>query len=224
MAQREARERTSTAARLRARATELSRLAPVYAEQVERLVPMRERTAEVRQLADLAAGGGSNRLRMTLSAYVLAARLEEVAAVASDRLHSMTQGRYTLVHTDVGRGNGRSGLGLLARDAWTGQDRDTATLSGGETFLASLALALALGDVVTAEAGGADIDALFIDEGFGSLDEQTLEEVMDTLDSLREGGRMVGLVSHVAELRMRIPAQIHVRKGRQGSSVSVLAG
>lgn len=223
-AQREARDRTAAAAKLRARATELARLAPAYAEQVDRLVPLRQRAVEVRQLADLAAGGGSNRLRMTLSAYVLAARLEEVASVASDRLRRMTQGRYTLVHTDAGRGNGRSGLGLLVCDAWTGQDRETATLSGGETFLTSLALALALGDVVTAESGGADIDALFIDEGFGSLDEQTLEEVMDTLDSLREGGRMVGLVSHVAELRMRIPAQIHVRKGRQGSSVSVLPG
>jgi exonuclease SbcC len=178
----------------------------------------------VRQLADLAAGGGANRLRMTLSAYVLAARLEEVAAVASERLRRMTQGRYTLIHTDASRGNGRAGLGLLARDAWTGQDRDTATLSGGETFLASLALALALGDVVTAEAGGAAVDALFIDEGFGSLDEDTLEEVMDTLDGLREGGRLVGLVSHVGELRMRIPSQINVRKGRNGSTVSVCPG
>jgi exonuclease SbcC len=135
----------------------------------------------------------------------------------------MTQGRYSLIHTDgTARGGARSGLGLLARDTWTGQDRETSTLSGGETFLASLALALGLTDVVTAEAGGARIEALFVDEGFGTLDESTLDEVMDVLDGLREGGRVVGLVSHVAELRARIPAQVQVRKGRTGSGLTVL--
>jgi exonuclease SbcC len=133
----------------------------------------------------------------------------------------MTSGRYSLVHTDARRGGGRSGLGLLACDGWTGVDRDTSTLSGGETFLASLALALGLADVVTAEAGGTRIEALFVDEGFGSLDEDTLEEVMTVLDSLREGGRLVGLVSHVSELRQRIPAQIRVLKGRSGSDLAV---
>ncbi len=160
---------------------------------------------------------------MTLSAFVLAARLEEVAAAASERLIKMSQGRYSLVHTDAGRGNRRVGLGLLARDSWTGHDRDTATLSGGETFLASLALALGLADVVSAEAGGARLEALFVDEGFGSLDADTLDEVMDVIDGLREGGRVVGLVSHVAELRQRIPAQLHVRKTPTGSDVSVVA-
>jgi exonuclease SbcC len=160
---------------------------------------------------------------MTLSSFVLAARLEEVAGAASVRLLKMTQGRYTLVHTDgAARGGARSGLGLLVRDAWTGRDRDTGTLSGGETFQASLALALGLADVVQAEAGGTRIEALFVDEGFGTLDEDTLDEVMDVLDGLREGGRVVGLVSHVAELRARIPAQVHVRKGRQGSTVALL--
>src|SRR5207248_539925 len=119
------------------------------------------------------------------------------------------------------RGAGRPGLGLLACDGWTGVDRDTSTLSGGETFLASLALALGLADVVTAEAGGTRIEALFVDEGFGSLDEDTLEEVMTVLDGLREGGRMVGIVSHVAELRQRIPAQVRVRKGQAGSHLTV---
>ena len=138
-------------------------------------------------------------------------------AAASDRLLKMTSGRYSLVHTDARRGAGRSGLGLLACDSWTGVDRDTSTLSGGETFLASLALALGLRDVVAAEAGGTRIEALFVDEGFGSLDEDTLEEVMTVLDGLREGGRMVGIVSHVAELRQRIPAQVRVRKGQAGS-------
>jgi exonuclease SbcC len=160
---------------------------------------------------------------MTLSSFVLAARLEEVAAAASERLLTMTSGRYSLVHTDARRGGGRSGLGLLACDAWTGADRDTSTLSGGETFLASLALALGLADVVTAEAGGTRIETLFVDEGFGSLDEETLEEVMTVLDGLREGGRMVGIVSHVPELRQRIPAQVRVHKGHHGSHVTVLS-
>jgi exonuclease SbcC len=160
---------------------------------------------------------------MTLSAFVLAARLEEIAAVAGQRLLRMSGGRYSLVHTDAGRGGRRSGLGLLARDNWTGIDRDTATLSGGETFLASLALALALADVVCSDAGGTRLESLFVDEGFGSLDESTLDEVMDVLDSLREGGRVVGIVSHVAELRQRIPTRIHVRKHESGSTLDLTA-
>ncbi len=209
----------AAAARLR----QVAALVPVLTSAQEALVPLEERAAHVRRLADLCSGGGSNALKMTLTSFVLAARLEEVAAVASQRLLRMTQGRYSLVHTDGAvKGGARSGLGLLARDSWTGQDRETSTLSGGETFLASLALALGLADVVQAEAGGTRIEALFVDEGFGTLDEETLDEVMDVLDGLREGGRVVGLVSHVAELRGRIPAQVHVHKTRRGSSVELL--
>jgi exonuclease SbcC len=203
------------------RAEQLAELAPRLTESLDQLKPLADRAVEARRLADLAAGQGANTLRMTLSAFVLAARLEEVAAAASERLLAMTSGRYSLIHTDARRGAGRSGLGLLACDAWTGVDRDTSTLSGGETFLASLALALGLADVVTAEAGGTRIEALFVDEGFGSLDEETLDEVMTVLDGLREGGRMVGVVSHVAELKQRIPAQIRVHKGRSGSHLTV---
>jgi len=203
------------------RAEQLAELAPRLTESLDQLKPLADRAVEARRLADLAAGQGANTLRMTLSAFVLAARLEEVAAAASERLLAMTSGRYSLIHTDARRGAGRSGLGLLACDAWTGVDRDTSTLSGGETFLASLALALGLADVVTAEAGGTRIEALFVDEGFGSLDEETLDEVMTVLDGLREGGRMVGIVSHVAELKQRIPAQIRVHKGRSGSHLTV---
>ncbi|MCW2598313.1 MAG: putative exonuclease, partial [Frankiales bacterium] len=207
-------------AECRQRRTSLDRLLPTLEQELTALVPLEERAREVRQLADLCAGQGANGLKMTLTSFVLAARLEEVAAAASVRLLRMTQGRYSLVHTDgAARGGQRSGLGLLARDGWTGQDRDTSTLSGGETFLASLALALGLADVVSAEAGGSRIGALFVDEGFGTLDEDTLDEVMDVLDGLREGGRVVGLVSHVAELRQRIPAQVQVLKTRTGSDV-----
>jgi exonuclease SbcC len=205
------------------KADQLADLAPKLSARLDALRPLADQAAEVRRLADLAAGQGANTLRMTLASFVLAARLEEVAAAASERLLTMTSGRYSLMHTDARRGAGRSGLGLLACDAWTGVDRDTSTLSGGETFLASLALALGLADVVTAEAGGTRIEALFVDEGFGSLDEDTLEEVMTVLDGLREGGRMVGIVSHVPELRQRIPAQVRVRKGQSGSHLEVRA-
>ena len=99
------------------------------------------------------------------------------------------------------------------RDDWSGEGRDPATLSGGETFVVSLALALGLADVIAHEAGGADLDTLFVDEGFGSLDADTLDDVMDTLDSLRDGGRVVGVVSHVAEMRDRIPTQLVVDQG-----------
>jgi DNA repair protein SbcC/Rad50 len=209
--------------RAKHRAEQLAALAPQLGSSLEELTPLADRADEARRLADLAAGQGANTLHMTLSAFVLAARLEEVAAAASQRLLAMTSGRYSLIHTDARRGAGRSGLGLLACDAWTGVDRDTCTLSGGETFLASLALALGLADVVTAEAGGTRIEALFVDEGFGTLDEETLDEVMTVLDGLREGGRMVGIVSHVAELKQRIPAQIRVHKGHSGSHLTLCA-
>lgn len=197
-------------------------LVPRLLESLRRLAPLRARAGEARGLADLVSGLGGNELRMTLTSFVLAARLEEVAAAASERLLRMTSGRYTLAHTDLGRGGARAGLGLLVRDSWTGCERDTGTLSGGETFLASLALALGLADVVTEEAGGAPIEALFVDEGFGTLDEDTLDEVMDVLDGLRAGGRMVGLVSHVPELRQRLPSQVRVAKGRTGSELTLI--
>jgi exonuclease SbcC len=205
-------------------ASALAKLRPLLANKLATLAPLVQRADQIRQLADLANGQGANQYKMTLSSFVLAARLEEVAAAASQRLRTMTGGRYSLAHSDARRGNSRAGLSLLACDSWTGVDRDTATLSGGETFLASLSLALGLADVVTAEAAGTPMEALFVDEGFGTLDEETLDEVMNVLDGLRAGGRIVGIVSHVTELRQRIPAQVHVAKGRHGSHVTVSAG
>ncbi|MBD0421465.1 SMC family ATPase [Streptomyces sp. TRM S81-3] len=200
------------------RCAELGVLSARATDSVRRLAPLREEYERVARLAALAAGtSADNERRMRLESYVLAARLEQVAAAATVRLQKMSSGRYTLVHSDDRTGRGRSGLGLHVVDAWTGRERDTATLSGGETFFASLALALGLADVVTDEAGGVRLDTLFIDEGFGSLDDQTLDEVLDVLDSLRERDRSVGIVSHVADLRRRIHAQLEVVKGRSGS-------
>ncbi|MCB8956725.1 MAG: SMC family ATPase [Nocardioides sp.] len=166
-----------------------------------------------------------NRLQVRLSAYVLGYRLGQVVDAANVRLATMSDRRYSLEHTGRrGAGETRGGLSLLVRDDWSGESRDPATLSGGETFVVSLALALGLADVVTQEAGGADLDTLFVDEGFGSLDADTLDDVMDTLDSLRDGGRVVGVVSHVAEMRDRIPTQLVVRKDRRGSTLSISRG
>ncbi|WP_335972379.1 SMC family ATPase [Streptomyces sp. CA2R106] len=215
--------RTASAAESAAatRCRELDRLSRLATARVRELAPARAEFDRLRRLADLAAGtSAENRYRMELETYVLAARLEQVAAAAGVRLHRMSAGRYTLAHSDARAGNrAKSGLGLVVVDAWTGTERDTSTLSGGETFFASLALALGLADVVTDEAGGMRLDTLFIDEGFGSLDEGTLDEVLDVLDGLRERDRAVGIVSHVADLRHRIPAQLEVDKGRDGSSV-----
>ncbi|MFG3100668.1 AAA family ATPase [Streptomyces sp. NPDC048182] len=203
------------AARTRA---DLARLSAGATAAARRIAPLRAEHDRVARLAALAAGtSADNERRMRLESYVLAARLEQVAAAATARLARMSAGRYTLVHSDDRTGRGRSGLGLHVVDAWTGRERDTSTLSGGETFFASLALALGLADVVTDEAGGVRLDTLFIDEGFGSLDDQTLDEVLDVLDSLRERDRSVGIVSHVADLRRRVHAQLEVVKGRTGS-------
>ena len=184
--------------------------------------PVRDEHAVVAGLAALVEGkSADNQLRMRLSAYVLSERLRQVVATANERLGDMTDERYTLVQADEkGAGEQRGGLSLRMRDEWTATERDPATLSGGETFLVSLALALGLADTVSNEAGGTQLDTLFIDEGFGTLDATTLDGVMDTLDSLRDGGRVVGLVSHVAELRNRVTAQLEVRKGRRGSTLS----
>ncbi|MFD3796370.1 AAA family ATPase [Streptomyces californicus] len=219
-AERLLREAASARAAARDRCAELDRLSDQAADEVRRLGPVRQEYERIARLAGLAAGtSADNERKMRLESYVLAARLEQVAAAATARLRRMSSGRYTLVHSDARTGGRRAGLGLHVVDAWTGGERDTATLSGGETFFASLALALGLADVVTEEAGGVRLDTLFIDEGFGSLDDQTLDEVLDVLDSLRERDRSVGIVSHVADLRRRIPARLEVVKERQGSSV-----
>ncbi|WP_030888062.1 AAA family ATPase [Streptomyces sp. NRRL S-1868] len=205
----------------RASAAALDELGARATERARKLAPLRAAYEQVAALAGLTAGtSAQNERRMRLESYVLAARLEQVAAAASARLARMSAGRYTLVHSDErASGRGRSGLGLHVVDAWTGGERDTATLSGGETFFASLALALGLADVVTEEAGGTRLETLFIDEGFGSLDEQTLDEVLDVLDGLRERDRCVGIVSHVADLRRRVPVQLEVTKSRTGSAL-----
>ncbi|WP_068158595.1 AAA family ATPase [Rhodococcus phenolicus] len=187
-----------------------------------KLAPLRAEQDELARLADVIAGGGQNSRKMSLRSYVLAARLEEVAEAASARLRRMSGGRYEFVHSDAAGSHGkRGGLGLDIHDEYTGVVRSTKTLSGGESFQASLALALGLADVVAAESGGLVLDTMFIDEGFGTLDADALDSVMGVLDELRAGGRVVGVVSHVDEMRQRIPSRLHVVRGRAGSTVEI---
>lgn len=180
-----------------------------------------DRQAEYELIVGLAdAVAGRNASRMDLETFVLAAELEEIVGAANLRLDAMSSGRYLLQHTDaVGARRVASGLGIAVLDAYTGQARPAQSLSGGETFLASLALALGLAEIVTARAGGVRLDTLFIDEGFGSLDDETLDLAMRTLDELREGGRTVGLISHVAAMKEQLPAQLVVESTPQGPSV-----
>jgi exonuclease SbcC len=160
--------------------------------------------------------------RVSLQRWVLASYLSEICDIANQRLRAMSSGRYALsVQTHANRRAGKAGLDLAVHDAFTGEQRPVQSLSGGETFQASLALALAVAESVQAHAGGVRLDALFIDEGFGSLDPDALELAMDELDRLRAGGRMVGLISHVGALRERIHTGIEVRPGNAGSTLRV---
>ena len=178
--------------------------------------------ARWRGCADTTSGlGPDNTLRMRLSAYVLAARLERVAELANERLASMGDGRYRLRHSDAPVAGGRrSGLGLPVVDLWTGQVRDTATLSGGESFMASLALALGLADAVREEVGGFDLQTLFVDEGFGSPRRRQPRAGARRPRRPARGRPRVGVVSHVADLRTRIPNQLRVTKRRRAASSS----
>lgn len=201
------------------RDAELRRLAGEALVRLERDAERREAAERLRRLAETLDGKGPNTKRMDLEAFVLAARLEQIVDAANSRLGAMTGGRFSLEHDDsVQYRNTGSGLGIRILDAFTGRRRIPSSLSGGETFLASLALALGLADVVTAESGGVRLETLFIDEGFGSLDPETLEIAMATLDGLRAGGRTVGLISHVDAMKERIPIGVQVEVGPRGDS------
>jgi DNA repair protein SbcC/Rad50 len=201
----------------------LGRLQGRLGEALSAWAPVREEFRRADAMSKLVRGmGADNQLQMRLSAYVLATRLDQVVDAANERLAHMRDQRYLLQRTGrAARKGSQAGLGLEVVDQWTGDVRAPTTLSGGETFVVSLALALGLADVVTYEAGGTEIETLFVDEGFGTLDADTLDDVMDRLDDLRAGGRAVGVVSHVSEMRNRIPTQLHVEKQRHGSTVRV---
>ena len=179
----------------------------------------------IQQLSDVLRGKEPNTKRIRLEAFVLAERLERIVAAANQRLSTVSDGRYRLLLDDERQARGKqSGLGIRVDDAYTGKPRDTASLSGGEQFLASISLALGLSDVVTAEAGGISLDTLFIDEGFGSLDPDALDTALDMLDGLRSGGRTVAVISHVRELHERITRVLTVTPQSDGTSTLSGAG
>ncbi|MFF2620218.1 AAA family ATPase [Oerskovia jenensis] len=184
-------------------------------------VRARQDAAPVARMAALAAGSGSDNAKaLSLATYVLVRRFEDVVAAANERLREMSDGRYELERSDEKEDvrTRRTGLAMKVLDHRTEQARDPRTLSGGETFYVSLCLALGMADVVTAEAGGVDLGTLFVDEGFGTLDPETLEAVLGELGKLRAGGRVVGVVSHVDALKQSIAERIEVRRLANGSS------
>ena len=148
----------------------------------------------------------------------MGAVFREILEMANQRLNILSGGRYELIHQlSADRGNGKAGLEVDVLDMATGKQRNSRTLSGGESFLASLALALGLSDVVQNHAGGKRLDALFIDEGFGSLDGSSLDMALDVLNQLTEGNCLVGIISHVGRLEESIPQKLRVKNGEQGS-------
>ena len=180
----------------------------------------RDRTEVLVRVADQCMGRVGD--KVSLQRWVLATYLEEICELATVRLQTMSSHRYSLrVHRERAARGARSGLDLRVFDAHTGEERSVQSLSGGETFQASLALALAVADSVQQHAGGVHLDALFIDEGFGSLDPHSLELAIDELDQLRAGGRTVGVISHVAALRERIRVGIEVTATPTGSTIRV---
>ncbi|MEF3323874.1 SMC family ATPase [Gulosibacter sp. GYB002] len=162
---------------------------------------------------------GANARKQNIEVFVLASWLEEIIRAANAHLTQLSSGRYQLEVDESIEAHGRqSGLGIAVFDSYNGELRKPQSLSGGETFLVSLALALGLAEVVSAQAGGISLDTLFIDEGFGSLDSETLEVAMRSLDQLRQSGRTIGVISHVEAMHQRIPAKLVVERNPDGSS------
>ena len=219
----EARERQ---ARVRHTVNELQPLLDLLTQRLEQRAQVLDETAGVIRMAELAAATrGEVMHRVRLSSFVLMRRFEAVVEAANDRLDAISEGRYQLqVETDGLDNRAQAGLDLIIADQRTDRCRSTRSLSGGERFYVSLALALGLADVVRSESGGVQLGTLFIDEGFGSLDVDVLEEVMDMLEQVRAGeDRVIGLVSHVDLLKQRIDPRISVRRDPQRPGVSTLA-
>ncbi|WP_329470586.1 SMC family ATPase [Exiguobacterium sp. 9-2] len=168
-------------------------------------------------------GVGENAQRMTFETYVQTAYFDEILFAANRHLHEMTSGRFQLERkTEAGKGLKKYGLDLNVFDAYTSQTRHVKTLSGGESFKASLALALGLSEVVQEASGGVSLETMFIDEGFGTLDPESLEQAIETLLSIQASGRMVGIISHVQELKSRVDAKIEVKQGKTGSTIALV--
>lgn len=175
------------------------------------------------KLSALANGQSGEGGKYSFSRYVLGTFFEEIIDQANYHLNRMTGGKYELIRKqEAERKNESAGLGMVIYDAYTGEQRDTASLSGGESFQVSLSLALGLSDVVRSHSGGITLDAMFIDEGFGSLDEQALDQAMGVLQELSADTRQIGIISHVSKLSESISQKIYVRRTAKGSFVQIL--
>lgn len=203
---------------LRLRAQEAAEALAALARFDQDLGEQERRYQALGRVAEVATG--KNEQKLSFQRYVLAAMLDEVLATATLHLRSMSRGRFDLRRArSCEDRRGAGGLALEVFDAYTGTARAASTLSGGEAFLASLALALGLADVVQGSCGGIRMDTILIDEGFGSLDPMALDLALETLTGLQESGRLVGLISHVSDLKERIPVRIEVVAGRAGSAI-----
>ena len=178
--------------------------------------------ARLDRLASLAVGASGEGGKLSFDRYVMGAVFREILDMSNRRMELMSGGRYELVHkTGADRKNAKAGLEIEVLDNSTGQQRPSGSLSGGEAFFTSLALALGLSDVVRSHAGGRQMEALFIDEGFGTLSDDVLDRALDVLGQLTEGNRLVGIISHVDKLSESIPQKIRVRSGEKGSTLSL---
>ena len=189
------------------------------AKQSEAMKRTEKRLIMIKDLSDTANGSISGKEKIMLETYVQMSYFDRVIARANSRFTVMTDGRYDLKRRWTALDNrSKSGLELAVIDHYNGSERSVRTLSGGESFLASLALALGLSEEIQSSAGAVNLDTMFVDEGFGSLDDETLNLALNSIQGLAEGNRLVGIISHVGELRNRIEKQIIVRKSRTGGS------
>lgn len=196
-----------------------------YAEKAEEHADLDIRHREAARLNEVADGRGANLKRIPLVEYVLQTYFDDVLGQANQRFQPMSRNRYVLRRKQgPSSGNRTTGLDITVFDTYTDQERDAATLSGGEGFLAALSLALGLSDVVQAEAGGIRLDAIFIDEGFGHLDEEALDTALETLEDLSGKSRSVGIISHVEEVKRRLPVGFDVVRAPRGSEIRVRSG
>jgi exonuclease SbcC len=210
---------TNLEAQISRQQTSLKKIVQVH----EKLKTLEAQYAVVGRLAEVANGGNEHKL--TLQRFVLGTLLENVIVAANERLNMMSRNRYSLQRTlDRARKNAAGGLDLEVFDNYTGIARGVGTLSGGETFLASLSLALGLADVVQSYAGGIHLDTILVDEGFGTLDPESLDFAIKALIDLQQGGRLVGIISHVPELKERIDARLEVMATERGSKACFKIG
>jgi len=211
----------SESTRLDTKLTQLKRFSNRLTELAEKILSAEKNTNIWTRLANVASG--KNLSKISFQRYYLNSMFKDIVLESNERLEKMSGGRYRFKEMETAKSGKRSaGLDLEIFDAYTGKARPVETLSGGESFLASLSLALGLANVVKNTSGGINLDTIFIDEGFGTLDSETLDTAINTLENLQSDGRVVGIISHVDELKQRIPARLEVTKTRTGSSAKFI--